>query len=108
MPDLKFKDYDVGDYITAADSQAWAEWETQFFDLESALVVQSVRSGDAAPDEVEKKKKLKKVPLSVKAVRSGAYSQMKGLDKMLKNATTRGLEQFVVTPQERWVGLAWG
>ena len=105
---MKFKNWEVGDYVTEIDIQSWAEWEAQFFDLESALVMASVKSGNAAPDEVAKKKKLKKVPITVKAVRSGALSQMKGLDKLLVNSITMGLISFVVADDQKWTGLAWG
>ena len=107
LPDLAFKNYEVGEYISDSDITAWAEWEAQFFDLESALVIHKPVK-DLDPDQVEKKKAIKKVPITVKAVRSSVLKQMKGLDKLLCNAFTFGLSHFVVPENQKWTGLAWG
>ena len=98
----------MGEYISDADIQARAEREAQFFDLESALVVSSVEAGEAEPFDVEKKQKLKKVPVTVRAIRSGAFSQTKGLNNLLVHSTIDGLDKFAVPEIEKWTGLAWG
>ena len=107
LPDLTFKNHEVGEYISDSDITAWAEWEAQLFDLESALVIHKPVK-DLDPDQVDKKKAIKKVPITVKAVRSSALKQMKGLDKLLCNALTLGLSHFVVLENQKWTGLAWG
>ena len=42
--------------MSDAAIQQWAEWEAQFFDLESALVINSVKAGNAELEQVERKK----------------------------------------------------
>ena len=106
LPDLTFKGFEVGDYISDSDITAWAEWEAQFFDLEGALVIHKPIT-NLDPDQVQRKQAIKKVPITVTAVRSSALKQMKGLDKLLCNALTFGLSHFVVPENQKWTGLAW-
>ena len=68
---------------------AWADWEAQFFDLESALVTRA-----AAPCEAKAKARTKttlQVPETVKTLRTSAWHNMKALDKILKNVLLVGL-----------------
>ena len=98
---MHFKSYERGEYVSDVFIQMWAEWESQFFDLETALVINSVKAGNAKLDHVARKKTMKKVPFLVKVVRSGALAQMKGLDKMLFNTTRQGLVQYELQENEK-------
>ena len=71
---------------------AWADWEAQFLDLESALVRRAAVPGEAKAKA--RKKNISQVPKTVKTLRASAWHNMKALDKILKNVLMVGLLFF--------------
>ena len=45
--DLHHKGFEPGEEVNETDMASWADWEAQFFDLESALVTRAAAPGEA-------------------------------------------------------------
>ena len=95
LSDFQYNAYEPGEKIPDDDIAAWSAWEANFFDVEQALVTRE-KQEEAKAQGKRKPRSKRKVPVSVKGVRTAAYHHLKALDKMVKVVFGDGLIQFQV------------